>query len=109
MCSMMVRRIVSRSKLEVSERATWWKTSRSSSGMRFSVFLVILRPKVKSFRNSYTHRFSGSGKVHRDRITPATFSRGRENILILYTNTLTFSAHHRAGGHKLFGRPTQGH
>src|ERR1035438_3145441 len=42
---MMVRRIMSRSKLDVSDRANWWKTSKSSIGMRFSNSFVISSPE----------------------------------------------------------------
>jgi hypothetical protein len=37
--------MVSRSKLEVSERVNWWKNSRSSSGIRFSVSFFISGPE----------------------------------------------------------------
>jgi len=53
-CSRMVRKMVSRSKLEVSERASWWKTSRSASGMRPSVSFVISCPGGSRQNNSAT-------------------------------------------------------
>src|SRR5215469_16570145 len=54
MWSRMVRRMVSRSKLSVSDRASLWNTSRSSRGMRFSVSLVIRGPMNSCGVESYS-------------------------------------------------------